>query len=97
MNPNLSPQTLAKHLNVSIRTIHNRFEAAETSFGRALLELRLDETQRALADPRQAVYSVTQITYGVGFNDLSHFSTAFRTKFRTPPRPISKVATIAGT
>ena len=85
-DPDLSPQSLASYLNVSIRTVHNRFEAVETSFGRALLELRLDGAQRALADPRQAMYSVTQIAYGVGFNDLSHFSKAFRAKFGTPPR-----------
>ena len=84
-DPDLSPQTLAKYLNVSLRTVHNRFEAAETSFGRAVLDLRLDQAQRALSDPRQAQYSVTQIAYGIGFNDLSHFSKTFRTKFGIPP------------
>jgi len=85
-DPNLSPQTLAKYLNVSVRTVHKRFEAAELSFGRTLLELRLDEARRALSDPRQASYSVTQIAYGVGFNDLSHFTKTFRARFGTPPR-----------
>jgi AraC-like DNA-binding protein len=84
-DPDLSPQTLAKYLNVSVRTVHNRFEAAETSFGRAVLDLRLDEAQRALSDPRQAQFSVTQIAYRIGFNDLSHFSKTFRAKFRIPP------------
>ena len=93
-DPDLSPQALARYLKVSIRTVHNRFEAVETSFGRALLELRLDEAQRALADPRQAIYSVTQIAYGVGFHDLSHFSKAFRAKYGISPKHYRKVATI---
>ena len=84
-NPNLSPQTLAKYLNVSVRTVHNRFESVETSFGRALIEMRLDKAQRALTDPRQAIYSVTQIAFGAGFNDLSHFTKSFRAKFGMPP------------
>ena len=81
----LSPQAVANYLNVSVRTVHNRFEARETSFGRALLELRLNEAQRALTDPRQVTVSVTQIAYGVGFNDLSHFTKAFRAKFGIAP------------
>jgi AraC family transcriptional regulator, positive regulator of tynA and feaB len=84
-DPDLSPQTLAKYLNVSVRTVHNRFEAAETSFGRAVLDLRLDEARRALCDPRHAPHSVTQIAYSLGFNDLSHFSKTFRAKFGIPP------------
>lgn len=85
-DPNLSPHTLAKHLNLSVRTVHKRFESIETSFGRALLELRLNEAHRALTDPRHASCSVTQIAYRTGFNDLSHFTKAFRTKFGIPPR-----------
>jgi AraC-like DNA-binding protein len=84
-DPLLSPQTLADHLQVSVRTVHKRFEAAETSFGRELLELRLDAARRALSDPRCGMLTVTQIAYGAGFNDLSHFTKAFRARFGLPP------------
>jgi AraC-like DNA-binding protein len=84
-DPGLSPQTLADHLQVSVRTVHKRFEAAETSFGRALLELRLDAARRALSDPRFESLTVTQIAYEAGFNDLSHFTKAFRARFGMPP------------
>ena len=84
-DPSLSPQRLADHMQVSVRTIHKRFESAETSFGRALLDLRLDASRRALADPRCAGLSVTQIAFGAGFNDLSHFTKAFRARFGMPP------------
>ena len=84
-DPELSPQTLADHMQMSVRTIHKRFEAAETSFGRALLDLRLDASRRALADPRCGSLTVTQIAYGAGFNDLSHFTKTFRARFGMPP------------
>src|SRR5262245_17380577 len=50
-DPKLSPQALADHMRVSVRTVHKRFEQAETTFGRLLLETRLDACRRALADP----------------------------------------------
>lgn len=84
-DPELSPQTLADYSRVSVRTVHKRFEAADTSFGRALLDLRLDAARRALADPGCERLSVTQIAFGTGFNDLSYFTKAFRNKFGMPP------------
>lgn len=84
-DPQLAPQMLADHLQVSVRTVHKRFEAAETSFGRALLDLRLDAARRALSDPQCQALTVTRIAYGTGFNDLSHFTKAFRARFGMPP------------
>jgi AraC-like DNA-binding protein len=81
----LSPQSLADHMRVSLRTVHKRFEAAETSFGRTLLELRLEAARRALSDPRCKGLTVTQIAYNSGFNDLSHFTKAFRSKSGMSP------------
>jgi AraC family transcriptional regulator, positive regulator of tynA and feaB len=84
-NPKLSPLDLANHLQVSVRTVHKRFEAAETSFGHALLELRLDATRRVLSDPKCERLTITQIAFAAGFNDLSHFTNTFRKKFGMPP------------
>lgn len=84
-DPRLSPQMLADHLKVSVRTVHKRFEAADASFGRVLLELRLDAARRALSDPQCAALTVTQIAFGGGFNDLSHFTKTFRARFGVSP------------
>jgi AraC-like DNA-binding protein len=94
-DPELSPQTLAEHMQVSVRTIHKRFEAAEMSFGRALLDLRLDASRRALADPRCSGLTVTQIAYGAGFNDLSHFTNTFRARFGMPPGVFRRNASLS--
>jgi AraC-like DNA-binding protein len=84
-DPALSPRSLAGHMQVSVRTIHNRFEKADTTFGRSLLHMRLEACRLALADPRCNGMTVSQIALGFGFNDLSHFTKAFRARFGVPP------------
>ena len=81
----LSPQMLADHMRLSVRTVHKRFEQAGMTFRHWLLEQRLDACRRALADPRCATMTVAQIAFGLGFNDLSHFTKSFRARFGTPP------------
>jgi len=85
-DPGLSPQSVADHFGISVRTLHSRFEGMQVSFGRWLLENRLDACQRALVDPVQDRIQISQIAYRWGFNDLSHFTKAFRARFGVAPR-----------
>ena len=84
-NPELSPQLLADQLCVSVRTVHKRFEQLNSTFGRWLLDNRLDACHRALGDESYGEMNVSEIAFGWGFNDLSHFSKAFRRRFRMSP------------
>jgi AraC family transcriptional regulator, positive regulator of tynA and feaB len=84
-DPDLSPRMLAERLQLSVRTVHKRFEDAETTFGQWVLDARLQACRRALDDPRQSAFTISQIAFGWGFNDLSHFSKAFKTRFGLPP------------
>ena len=84
-DPMLSPKMLARHMRVSVRTVHNRFEEAGTTFGRWILEHRLLACHKALDDPLYDRLSVSQIAFNWGFNDLSHFTKAFRARFDVPP------------
>lgn len=86
-DPDLSPRLLAERMRVSVRTIHKRFEEAQTTFGQWVLENRLQACRRALRDPGQARFTISEIAFGWGFNDLSHFSRAFKARFgETPSR-----------
>ena len=80
----LSPQFVADHFGISLRTLHGRFQKLGTTFGRWLLEARLDSCSVALKDVRQRRY-VSEIAYNCGFNDLSHFNKAFRARFEMSP------------
>jgi AraC family transcriptional regulator, positive regulator of tynA and feaB len=85
-NPLLSPSRVAGHFGISVRTLHLRFQQLGKSFGRWLLENRLDACGKALRDLHRRSDSISEIAYRCGFNDLSHFNKAFRARFGMPPR-----------
>jgi AraC-like DNA-binding protein len=82
----LTPQRVAGNFGISLRTMHMRFALIGQTFGRWLLEQRLDACRAVLRDPRQRDANISEIAYRVGFNDLSHFNKAFRARFDTTPR-----------
>ncbi len=75
----------AARFGISVRTLNLRFETLGQSFGRWLLENRLDACGKALRDLRQQSSSISEIAYRWGFNDLSHFNKAFRASFGMNP------------
>jgi|SRR6476646_2566873 AraC-like DNA-binding protein len=83
--PGLSPQFVAEHFGLSVRTLHLRFKEIEQTFGRWLLETRLDACSKALKDPLQRTRNISEIAYSCGFNDLSHFNKNFRARFNMTP------------
>ena len=85
-NPQLTPARVAAHFGISVRTLHSRFQQRGQSFGRWLLENRLEACGKALRNPHFHCDSISEIAYRWGFNDLSHFNRAFRSRFGVPPR-----------
>ena len=85
-DPQLSPNRAASHFGISVRTLHARFRQTGQSFGRWVLQNRLEACSRALRDPYQRGDNVSTIAYRWGFNDLSYFNRAFRARFGMPPR-----------
>jgi AraC-like DNA-binding protein len=82
----LTPQHVADHFGMSLRTLHLRFEKIGQTFGRWLLDNRLDACRAALRDPNHRNSNISEIAYRWGFNDLSHFNKAFRARFDQTPR-----------
>ena len=82
---NLSPQRVADRLGISVRTLHARFKQLGQTFGRWVLENRLNACRTALCDPNQRALNISDIAYRWGFNDLSYFNKAFRTRFNRTP------------
>ena len=85
-NPDLSPQLVADHLGISVRTLHLRFQKIGQSFGRWVLDHRLEACRAALRDPNHRALNISEIAYRWGFNDLSHFNKTFRARFCETPR-----------
>jgi AraC family transcriptional activator of tynA and feaB len=85
-NPELSPQMVAARFGMSVRTVHLRFERLDQTFGRWVLDSRLEQCAAALRDSSERTTSISEIAYRCGFNDLSHFNRAFRARFTRTPR-----------
>jgi len=89
-NPALAPQHAADALGISLRLVHRLFAERSTTFGRFLLERRLDVCRRSLDDPAHAGRAISDIAFAAGFNELSHFSRAFKARFGASPRHYRK-------
>ena len=83
---NLSPESVADRLGISVRTLHSRFRQMGQSFGRWVLDSRLEACRTALRDQGQKALNISDIAFRWGFNDLSYFNRSFRGRFEMTPR-----------
>ena len=85
-DPSLDATRIAAALGVSPRYLNKLFEAEQTSLMRHVLARRLERCREDLLDPECSALSVSDIALRWGFNDLSHFSRVFRSRFGVSPR-----------
>jgi len=83
-DPDLSPAKVATHFHLSTRYLHKILEDGGQSFGRILLDKRLERCALDLQSGNGR--SISEIGLRWGFNDLSHFSRTFRQRFGMTPR-----------
>lgn len=87
-DPELSVDTIAAHLRMSPSSVHRAFAEEPCTPMSFAWSLRLDGARREMGDPNYAHLSITDIAYGWGFSDSSHFSRAFRGRFGACPRDL---------
>jgi AraC-like DNA-binding protein len=85
-DPDLSLSGTAAALGISPRYVNNLLSEERTSFQRFVLAERLAQCQRDLSCPVLAHRHVSEIAFGWGFNDLSHFGRVFRERYGMSPR-----------
>ena len=95
-DPGLDASRIAAALGVSARYLNKLFEAEHTSLMRFVLARRLARCRDDLLDPACGALSVSDIALRWGFNDLSHFSRAFRARFGESPRECRRLVTHGG-
>jgi len=71
----VSEASVASALNMTKRTLHRKLCEQGASFRKILTGVRKEMVQRYLAEP---TYSVTEISFLLGYTDTSAFSRAFR-------------------
>ncbi|WP_343525424.1 helix-turn-helix domain-containing protein [Sphingomonas sp.] len=86
----LDPCAVAAELNISKRYVHKIFAGNNTTFGAALLELRLCRAADMLNNAHYDAYRINDVAFACGFSDSSHFARRFREKFGMSPQQIRK-------
>jgi AraC-like DNA-binding protein len=66
---------VANSLHMSTRNLHRRLTSEDTSFKQLLLEIRTELASQYISD---ATLSLTEISYMLGFSEVSSFSRAYR-------------------
>lgn len=77
---------LSACVGLSTRYINELFSDEGTSFGRYLLARRLQRCAVDMRDARMRHRTINDLAFSWGFNNMSHFSTAFRKHYGTSPR-----------
>jgi AraC family transcriptional activator of tynA and feaB len=84
-NPALDCETVAAAAGVSVRYANAVLAEDGTSIMRLIRARRLERCRHALEDPSQAHRTVSEIAYGWGFSDMTHFGRSFRAAFGSLP------------
>jgi AraC family transcriptional activator of tynA and feaB len=99
VDPSLNAKKVAEAAGVSARNANAALAGDHTSISRLLLERRLERCKAALGDPRQIHRTISEIAYGWGFSDMTHFGRKFRAAYGKLPSEYRhlarKTATIA--
>jgi AraC-like DNA-binding protein len=84
-DPALNTEAVAAAAGVSVRYANAVLADEGTSIGRLIQARRLARCKRALHDARQAHRTVSEIAYGWGFSDMTHFARTFRAAYGVLP------------
>ena len=82
----LTPQTIAFALNVSLRSLQNAFRAADTTPSGYIWECRLRNSEQELTNSILSSLNISEIALRNGFADSAHFCRRFKERFGMAPR-----------
>jgi AraC family transcriptional activator of tynA and feaB len=84
-DPRLDAGAVAAAAGISIRYANAILAREGTSIMRLILARRLARCREALRDPSQAHRTLSEIAYGWGFSDMTHFSRRFKAAYGVLP------------
>ncbi|HEV2101081.1 MAG TPA: helix-turn-helix domain-containing protein [Stellaceae bacterium] len=82
----LTAEQIAGACRLSERHLNRLFAREGTSLMRYVWERRLERCRRNLSDSAMRRRSIGELAFAAGFNDLSHFSRAYRQRYGCGPR-----------
>lgn len=88
-DPELSPSSLARELNVSLRTLHRAFATADESMAAYIRRRRLERARLDLSVPLGRP-TVSEVAARWQFADSSHFIRAFKEQYKETPTQFAR-------
>lgn len=88
----LSPAAVADAVGVSVRYLHRLFADEGTTFGRYVLQRRLERCHRELLDPALCRQPVSLTARRHGLPDPTHFARVYRARYGQTPREVRRGA-----
>lgn len=85
-NPELTVRSVAAAFGISPRYLHILFTHENETVSSYVLRRRLEECGKQLADALWRRRTITEIAFGWGFNNATHFARVFRNRYGTSPR-----------
>jgi AraC-like DNA-binding protein len=95
LSEGLSAERIAGVCRISARHLSRLFEREGTSPMRYVWDRRLTRCHRDVTDPAMRGRPVGEIAFAAGFNDLSHFSRAYRARYGCAPRDARRASVTA--
>lgn len=89
----LTPESLARDLNVSLRHLQRDFQKRKESVAERIRQTRVDLAVRLLTDPAMAVLSLEEIAAHSGFTSLGHLRRTLHSVGAGTPRDIRAFGT----
>jgi AraC-like DNA-binding protein len=85
-NPELTVRSVASAFGISPRYLHILFTHENETVSSYVLRRRLEECGKQLSDALWRRRTITEIAFGWGFNNATHFARVFRNRYGTSPR-----------
>jgi AraC family transcriptional activator of tynA and feaB len=85
-NPALDPRTVAEAAGISVRYANALLGEQSNSITRLIRTRRLVRCRIALEDPLQGHRTISDIAYGWGFSDMTHFGRSFKAMYGVSPQ-----------
>jgi AraC-like DNA-binding protein len=91
-DPDLSPASIAAACGIGARYANFLLAKDDLSLGRLIQERRLDRCRKSFEDASMAHRTISDIAYGWGFSDMTHFSRAFKKAYGILPSEYRKLS-----
>ena len=89
----VSDSSIAEALSLSRRTLHRRLQTEQTTFGAIMNTLRQELAQQYIQDSH---LSLSEVSFLLGFSEVSSFSRAFKRWTGSAPSVLRKKALLTG-